>query len=405
MDFFNNKYSSWPVGGGINYGIALTKTGEDSLFREFSISYRCPTSTTPIANITNVFRVLPYVDKTATDPTKMKEAKLRFENSNIDIVATGGIRFCSTFPTTVQISSIAINPTNTLTLQQSNDDIYTGMPVIYNTTTTEPRAFIANNPTVGFRTGAGTITVTAGSPGLVGTGTSFTISSSTGPNPYFGAGAIMTFGNQYAYTVQSITNDTNLTLTENVYANGSLSNQKWCYTYPPDNATYNGKIANLGEYFVIKINPTTIQLALTYDNAMKGIPIIIYTSGAGIQSLTYNRYTNIQPSTNMTQNSTFVLPVNNQTFNSILSTNPAGDSYWTNTPTLNQVTCNGTGSFGSVSSTNGVISQGNIVVSQGGIQYGPTGPAIQCINGTYTGLLIGKDSGGTTRSNSTISGT
>jgi len=107
----------------------------------------------------------------------------------------------------------------------------------------------------------------------------------------------------------------------------------------------------------------------------------------------------------MTQNSTFVLPVNNQTTNSILSTNFAGDSEWTNTPTLNQIICNGTGLFGSISSSNVVVSQGNVVVSQGGIQYGPTGPVIRCVNGTYTGLLVGKDSDDNTQFTSPISGT
>jgi hypothetical protein len=44
-------------------------------------------------------------------------------------------------------------------------------------------------------------------------------------------------------------------------------------------------------------------------------------------------------------------------------------------------------------------------VSQGGIQYGPTGPAIRCINGTYTGLLIGTYSGSANPITGVISGT
>ena len=225
MDFYNNKYPEYPLGTGINYGIALTKTGTDSVFREFSINFRCPTSANPTTNATNVFRVLPFTNPVQDDPTKMSLARIRFENSNVDIAGCP-INYLSTTPLTQNLLSISLT-NHQITLTSPNSDLYTGMPVIFNTPTSSylerPGAHVCNtyigSSGLGIITGTGTISVVAGSPIVSGTSTLFATQQ------YFTVGAIITFG-QYAYTVLSIQSDTSLTLTENVFANGTFNNQK-----------------------------------------------------------------------------------------------------------------------------------------------------------------------------------
>ena len=338
MDLFHNKYPEYPLGTGINYGIALTKTGDDSLFREFSINYRCPTSDNPIDNSTSIFRILPHNSQTQSDITKVSLAKIRFENSNIE-VAGYPINYLSNTDTVQNISSISLI-TNEITLSSPNTDLYTGMSVIFNTPTTDyqerPGANICNtyigSSGQGIISGTGTISVVAGSTTVTGTGTNFLTQQ------YFTTGAIITFG-QYAYTVLSITNDTSLILTENVFANGTLNNQKWYYAYPSTHPTYFGRLARGGEYFAIVVNSTTIKLANTYDNAMKGTNIIFSSVGNGAQlSISYNRYTSIKASDSLVANTNFILPSNAPSVNNILTTDASGNTSWTATPTLTSLT-------------------------------------------------------------------
>ena len=338
MDLFNNKYPEYPLGNGINYGIALTKTGTDSLFREFSINFRCPTSTWPIENSTSVFRILPYTNPNQTDPYKMSYAKVRFEASHLEIVGNP-MNFLSDSYTTQTIASIS-TVTHYLSLSSANTDLYTGMIVTFNAPTTEPRANVCNNPTVGLQTGTGTISVVAGSAIVTGTTTQFLSQT------YFKVGAVITFG-QYAYTVLSIQSETSLTLTENVFANGTMSIQKWHFAYPSTHATYSGKVANNGEYFVIVINSSTIQLATTYDFAMKGTYIRFSTAGAGTLSISYARHTAIRASSNLAANTSFTLPSNVPVSNGILSTDSTGNTTWsTVSGTSGQVNVNvNAGSF------------------------------------------------------------
>jgi hypothetical protein len=79
------------------------------------------------------------------------------------------------------------------------------MPAEISGFTTEPLSSNANT-TFAVLNASGTVGTTAGSNILTGTGTFFT--------SQLAVGKIVTFG-QYAYTVQSITNDTQAILTEN----------------------------------------------------------------------------------------------------------------------------------------------------------------------------------------------
>ena len=338
MDLFHNKYPEYPLGNGINYGITLTKTGDDSLFREFIINYRCPTSANPIDNSTSIFRILPHNSQTQSDITKVSLAKIRFENSNIEVEGYP-INYLSSTDTVQNISSISLI-THEITLSSANTDLYTGMSVIFNTPTTNyqerPGANICNtyigSSGQGIISGTGTISVVAGSPTVTGTGTNFLTQQ------YFTTGAIITFG-QYAYTVLSITNGTSLILTENVFANGTFNNQKWYYAYPSTHPTYFGRLARGGEYFAIVVNSTTIKLANTYDNAMKGTNIIFSSVGNGAQlSISYNRYTSIKASDSLVANTDFILPSNAPSVNDILTTDASGNTSWTATPTLTSLT-------------------------------------------------------------------
>ena len=334
MDFYNNKYPEYPLGTGISYGISLTKTGTDSVFREFSINFRCPTSTNPTTNATNVFRVLPFTNPVQDDPTKMSLARIRFENSNVDI-AGFPVNYLST--TTLIQNILSISLTNhRITLTSSNADLYTGMPVIFNTPTNSylerPGANVCNtyigSSGLGIITGTGTISVVAGSPIVSGTSTLFATQQ------YFTVGAIITFG-QYAYTVLSIQSDTSLTLTENVFANGTFNNQKWYFAYPSTHPVYYGRLARGGEYFVIVVDSSTIKFANTYDNAMKGTNIIFTTYGNGAQlSFSYNRSTSVKASSNLVANTNFVLPSNLPSANNVLVTDSSGNTSWTSGLTI-----------------------------------------------------------------------
>ena len=334
MDFYNNKYPEYPLGTGIRYGISLTKTGTDSVFREFSINFKCPTSTNPTTNATNVFRVLPFTNPVQDDPTKMSLARIRFENSNVDI-AGFPVNYLST--TTLIQNILSISLTNhQITLTSSNADLYTGMPVIFNTPTNSylerPGANVCNtyigSSGLGIITGTGTISVVAGSPIVSGTSTLFATQQ------YFTVGAIITFG-QYAYTVLSIQSDTSLTLTENVFANGTFNNQKWYFAYPSTHPVYYGRLARGGEYFVIVVDSSTIKFANTYDNAMKGTNIIFTTYGNGAQlSFSYNRSTSVKASSNLVANTNFVLPSNLPSANNVLVTDSSGNTSWTSGLTI-----------------------------------------------------------------------
>jgi len=341
MDLYNNKYPEYPLGTGINYGIALTKTGVDSIFREFSIDYRCPTSSNPTTNATNVFRILPFTNPVQDDPLKMSLARVRFESSNVDIVGYP-INYLSSTIIIQNILSISL-VTHQITFSSPNNDLYTGMSVTFNTPTTSylerPGANICNtyigSSGQGIIAGTGTISVVAGSSTVTGTGTVFTTQQ------YFTVGAIITFG-QYAYTVLSIESNTSLTLTENIFANGTLNNQKWYFAYPSTHPTYYGRLARGGEYFVIVVDSSTIQIATTYDNAMKGTNILFSTVGNGAQlSISYQRFTAIKASNTLVANTNFVLPSNVPSLNNVLVTDANGNTSWTGSLSISALAVSG----------------------------------------------------------------
>ena len=354
MDFYNNKYPEYPLGTGINYGIALTKTGTDSVFREFSINFRCPTSANPTTNATNVFRVLPFTNPVQDDPTKMSLARIRFENSNVDIAGCP-INYLSTTTLTQNLLSISLT-NHQITLTSPNSDLYTGMPVIFNTPTSSylerPGANVCNtyigSSGLGIITGTGTISVVAGSPIVSGTSTLFATQQ------YFTVGAIITFG-QYAYTVLSIQSDTSLTLTENVFANGTFNNQKWYFAYPSTHPIYYGRLARGGEYFVIVVDSSTIKFANTYDNAMKGTNIMFTAYGNGAQlSFSYHRCTSVKASSDLVANTNFVLPSNLPSANNVLVTDSSGNTSWTSSLSISALAL---GAFsGILKASSGVVS-------------------------------------------------
>jgi hypothetical protein len=328
MDLFNNKYAEYPNGTGINYGITLTKVGNDALYREFVINFRCPTRP-PSSNTTNVFRILPFCNNygsgaTGLDADKVTSARIRFEVSPVDIVSNP-INFVSSTVTSLPVLSIS-TVTHTLGVADATD-LFTGMPIVLDGTGTEAKANIANCISLvgnglrdqGHLMGAGQISVVSGSTLVTGVNTFFTTQAS------FQVGAIIAFG-QYAYTVASITSSTALNLTENAFA--TVTSAKWYYSYPPDSAIYPGKLAVGGEYFVIAVDATSIKLATTYHNALKGINIRILQPASGTFYINYKRQTSVLASSALTSNTTFVLPNNAPVNGARLITDASGNTTW-----------------------------------------------------------------------------
>jgi hypothetical protein len=330
MDMFNNKYPEFPNGTGINYGITLYKTGNDALYREFVINFRCPTRQ-PATNTTNVFRILPYCSNYGSGASgltadKVTSARIRLEASPVDVVCNP-VNFISSTVTSLPVLSIS-TVTHKLGVASSSD-LFTGMSIVFAGTGTEPKANIANCISLsdgkgledqGHILGAGQISVTVGSTQVTGVDTSFTAETC------LTVGAIIAFG-QYAYTVASILNNTTLYITENAFA--SVTSAKWYFSYPPDSAVYPGKLAVGGEYFVIVIDETSIQLATTYHNALKGINIQFLRPASGVFYINYNRQTSVCASANLPSNTTFVLPSNAPIEGARLVTDGSGNTTWT----------------------------------------------------------------------------
>ena len=319
MDIYNNKYPEFPNGTGITYGIAMTKTGTDSVYREWSVNFRCPNppNNDSTRNATSVLRILPYCAKALPDITKLTSARVRIEQSPIDVVGNP-VNFLSSTATTLAISSIS-----TVTHQfqvSSTADLFTGMSVFFvGVDINAPKADIPNNMSFsgeGIAAGSGLVSVTASSNVITCSSASFSASL---------VGAYITFG-QYAYTVQSYTNSTTMVLTETAFA--SVSAVKWFYSYPSDHSTYSGFVANGGEYFAIVDSGSLIRIANTYNNALLGNNIRILTTGTGPFSFSYFRQTSVRASTSLTSSTNFVLPDNAPANGNRLTTDSSGNTTW-----------------------------------------------------------------------------